>query len=116
MIIVPGGVLVSYDCFRRGHWINMKRPHCYPITIIPGRGHLIGMKRLTWLFYSCTGGLTHDLAPRATAEVVATAAAAAERPEVLPSAAAEGHPVTLTNVASPGEGLGQGHLLWTLSV
>lgn len=58
------------------------------------------------------GGATRDLAPRATAEVAATAGA--ERPEVLPSGVAVDLPATLISVASPGDGhgLGQGHLSW----
>ena len=60
------------------------------------------------------GGATHDLAPRATAEVTATVAAGAERPEVLPSGVAVDLPATSISVASPGDGhgLGQGHLSW----
>ena len=62
----------------------------------------------------CAGGATRDLAPRATAEVAATVAAGAERPEVLPSGVAVDLPATSISVASPGDGhgLGQGHLSW----
>lgn len=60
------------------------------------------------------GGATRDLAPRATAEVAATVAAGAERPEVLPSGVAVDLPATSISGASPGDGhgLGQGHLSW----
>ena len=54
------------------------------------------------------GGATHDLAPRAIAEVTAIVAAVAERPEVLPSVVVVDLRATLISVASPGDQRGLG--------